>query len=74
MLEKAYRRSKRPCGRCGFTIPFPVFRGEDGDGGAWSVEPSEACTPECRMALEELVSTFQNKYRLEDPSGRPGLM
>ena len=73
VLEKAYRKRTRQCGKCGFTIPFAVFRGEDGDAGSWAVEPSETCTPECRNTLDELVSTFQKKYRLEG-SGRPGLM
>ena len=72
-LDREYRRRTRRCGKCGFTVPFAVFRNEEDEGGAWAVDPSEQCTPECRDALEELVSSFQKKYRLAGP-GHPGLM
>lgn len=73
VLDKAYRRRTRRCGRCGFTIPFSVFRDEQGEQGAWAVDPSEECSPECRGELEELVARFQKKYRLSG-NDRPGLM
>ena len=73
VLDKAYRRRTRRCGRCGFSIPFPVFRDEDNGEGAWIVDPSEECTPECRGELEELVASYQKKYRLEG-RGPSGLM
>jgi hypothetical protein len=72
VLDKEYRRRHRRCSKCGFSIPYGVFRGEGGYGGAWAVDPSEECAPECRHALEELVSTYQKKFRLER-SARPGL-
>ena len=73
VLDKAYRRRARRCGKCGFSIPFAVFRDEEGEEGAWAVEPSEECTPECRGDLEELVARFQKRYRLAG-SDRPGLL
>jgi hypothetical protein len=72
VLDKAYRRRTPRCGKCGFSIPFGVFRDDSDLGGSWAVDPSWGCTPECRDALEELVASFQKKYRLE-PSGRRGL-
>ena len=73
VLDKAYRRRTRRCGRCGFSIPFAMFRDEENEAGAWVVDPSEECTPECRGELEELVARFQKKYRLAG-QGTPGLM
>jgi hypothetical protein len=73
VLDKAYRRRARRCGKCGFTIPFAVFRSEEGEEGAWAVDPSDECTPECRGELEELVARFQKKYRLAG-SDRPRLL
>ena len=73
ILDKAYRRRTRRCGKCGFSIPFAVFRDEDDEQGAWAVDPSEECTPECRGELEDLVARFQKRYRLAG-QGPPGLM
>ena len=72
VLDKAYRRRARRCGKCGFSLPFPVFRGADEASGEWAVNPSESCAPECAQALEELVSRMQKEYRLEGREG-PGL-
>ena len=74
VLDKAYRRRARRCGHCGFSLPFPVFRDDDGSPASWSVIPSEQCTPECLDVLDELVASFQKSYRLSEGSGRPGLM
>lgn len=73
LLDKAYRRRTRRCGKCGFSIPFAVFRDEDQERGAWAVDPSEHCTPECLGELEALVASFQKKYRLAG-RGPAGLM
>ena len=72
-LDKAYRKRRRSCGKCGFSLPFAVFRDEDDAGGDWAVDPSEECTTVCRGELEALVASFQKRYRLERPGGA-GLM
>ena len=64
VLDKAYRRRTRRCGRCGFSLPYPVFRDDDAATGAWAVMPSESCTHDCVEILEELVGRFQKDYRL----------
>ena len=74
VLDKEYRRRTRRCGRCGFSLPLPVFRDEEDAPGSWTVIPSEECTPECLNALDELVSSYQKNYRLSEPSGAAGLM
>ena len=73
LLDKAYRRRTRRCGKCGFSLPFAVFRDDRHEVGDWAVDPSEECTAECRGELEALVSSFQKRYRLAG-TGRPGLM
>ena len=68
LLEKAFRRRTKACGRCVFSLPFAVPARRSGQSN-WSVEPAEGCTQNCRMVLEELVAEFQAAYRLSD-SGR----
>jgi hypothetical protein len=74
VLDKAYRRRARRCGRCGFSLPFPVFRDDEATPASWSVIPSGECTSDCLDVLDELMSGFQKTYRLSEPCGRPGLM
>ena len=74
VLDKAYRRRARRCGTCGFSLPFPVFRDDEETAASWSVLPSDQCSSECLDALDELVASFQQAYRLSEPSGRSGLM
>jgi len=69
VLDKAYRRRARRCGKCGFSLPYPVFRSDDAEAGAWAVLPSETCTHECGALLEELVGRFQKDYRLSPRGG-----
>jgi len=64
VLDKAYRRRTRRCGKCGFSLPYPVFRGDDEADEGWAVLPSDTCSHECVEILEELVSRFQKDYRL----------
>src|SRR6187200_1097904 len=64
VLDKAYRRRARRCGKCGFSLPYPIFRNDDEDAGAWSVMPSADCSHDCTEILEELVGNFQKDYRL----------
>ena len=74
VLDKAFRKRARRCGRCGFSLPFPVFRDDEAAPESWSVFPSEQCTPECLDVLDELISTFQKTHRLSAPPGRTGPM
>ena len=69
VLDKAYRRRARRCGKCGFSLPYPVFRGDDTEAGARAVLPSEDCSHECSELLEELVGRFQKDFRLSPPEG-----
>jgi len=61
MLERAFRRRSKNCHACTFSLPFST-----GLFGGWTVNTSEACSAKCRMILEELVSEFQQAYRLSD--------
>jgi hypothetical protein len=69
VLDKAYRRRARRCGRCGFSLPYPVFRDDDAEPGAWTVMPSADCSHDCTELLEELVGNFQKEYRLARQGG-----
>ena len=61
LLERAFRRRSRECRGCGFSLPFrmPAQRGPN-----WSVIPSQTCSPECKLILDDLVNEFQSSYRL----------
>ena len=75
VLERAFRRKTRSCGRCVFSMPFRVGSTAAREAN-WAVIPSEDCTQRCRDILEDLIADFQRAYRLSD-SGRfhvaPGL-
>ena len=61
MLERAFRRESRNCKTCSFTLPYELAV----DHGEWSVIPATTCSDDCRQLLEDIVSRFQGKYRLE---------
>ena len=65
LLEKAFRRRTKRCGRCVFSFPFRV-PAQRTDQPNWAVIPSEGCTENCRLILEDVVRQFQDAYRLSD--------
>ena len=65
LLDRDFRRRSRACRKCQFSLPYRVFRnGSEPDG--WSVIPSEACSHQCQMILEEVVAEYQASWRLSE--------
>lgn len=61
LLERSFRRRSKNCKECTFSLPFST-----GMFGSWTVNTSESCSQKCRMIVEELVTEYQDAYRLSD--------
>lgn len=64
VLEKAFRRRSRRCSRCQFSLPFRTD--PQGADERWSVTPTETCSYDCRLILEELIAEYQRRYHLSE--------
>ena len=65
VLEKAFRKRAKLCNSCAFSLPYRVFPKGDREG-RWAVIPSEGCSQNCQLILDDLVDEYQSKYSLSD--------
>lgn len=68
LIDREFRRRRpRECAACYVPLPYRVDRKENGHAN-WEIITPTTCGRGCDLLLEEIVSDFQQRYRLE-PNG-----